>query len=41
MEIKGQVAEIIYRNDSNSYTIAEFEKEEGELLTIVRIFTIY
>ena len=41
MEIKGQILEIIYRNDSNSYTIAEFEKEDTEALTIVRISSIY
>ena len=35
MELKGQVAELIYRNESNSYTIAEFEKDNGEFLTIV------
>jgi len=35
MEIKGQVTEIIYRNDSNSYTIAGFEKEDEENITIV------
>ncbi len=35
MELKGQLTEIIYRNDSNSYTIANFEKEEGDNLTIV------
>lgn len=34
MEIKGQISEIIYQNDVNSYTIAEFETEE-ELITIV------
>ena len=41
MEIKGQILEIIYRNDSNSYTIAEFEKEDTEALTIVRVSSIY
>ena len=35
MEIKGQIIEIIYRNDSNSYTIAELEQDNSELLTIV------
>ena len=34
MEIKGQISEIIYQNEINSYTIAEFETEE-ELTTIV------
>ena len=35
MELKGQITELIYKNDSNSYTIAEFEKEDGDSLTIV------
>ena len=34
MELKGQISEIIYQNEINSYTIAEFETEE-ELTTIV------
>lgn len=34
MEIKGQISEIIYQNEVNSYTIAEFEMEE-ELTTVV------
>lgn len=34
MEIKGQICEIIYQNEVNSYTIAEFETED-ELTTIV------
>ena len=34
MEIKGQVSEIIYQNEINSYTVAEFEMEE-DLITIV------
>ena len=34
MEIKGQIVEIIYRNDSNSYTIAEFVKDDQTALTI-------
>lgn len=34
MEIKGQISEIIYQNEVNSYTIAEFETED-ELTTIV------
>lgn len=40
MELKGQIEEIIYQNDSNSYTIAIFETEEN-VITIVRIFTVY
>ncbi len=34
MEITGEVKEIIYKNELNSYCIAEFETEEGEI-TIV------
>ena len=34
MEIQGQISEIIYQNEVNSYTIAEFETDE-ELTTIV------
>lgn len=34
MEIKGQISEIIYQNEVNSYTIAEFETNE-EQATIV------
>ena len=30
MEIQGEVKEIIYQNEINSYTVAEFETEEGE-----------
>lgn len=35
MEIKGQIIEFIYKNDANSYTIADFEQDNGENLTIV------
>ena len=35
MEIKGQIAEIIYKNDANGYTIAEFELEDETFLTVV------
>ena len=34
MELKGQIEEIIYQNEINSYTIAEFETDE-EQTTIV------
>lgn len=34
MEIKGQISEIIYQNEVNSYTIAELEMD-NELVTIV------
>ena len=30
MEIKGEITDIIYQNDVNSYTIAVFETEEEE-----------
>ena len=30
MEIKGEVTDIIYQNDVNSYTIAVFETDEEE-----------
>ena len=39
MEIKGQILEIIYKNDSNGYTVAEFETEELDRITIVRVST--
>ena len=35
MEVKGQILEIIYRNDSNSYTIAEMLTDENAPLTVV------
>ena len=34
MEITGEVTDIIYQNELNSYTVAEFETKEGEI-TIV------
>lgn len=34
MELKGELADVIYKNEVNSYTIATFETED-ELLTIV------
>ena len=34
MEITGEVTDIIYQNEVNSYTVAEFETEEGDI-TIV------
>ena len=34
MELEGEVISIIYKNDVNSYTIAEFETED-DMLTIV------
>lgn len=35
MEIKGQIEEFIYQNESNSYSIAVFTTEENEVLTVV------
>lgn len=35
MEIEGEVIDIIYQNEINSYTVAEFETKEGETTTIV------
>ena len=35
MELKGQIEEFIYQNESNSYTIAVFSTEEQEIITVV------
>ena len=35
MKIIGEIRDIIYKNEINSYTIAEFEKDDGDFLTIV------
>ena len=35
MEIEGQITNIIYRNDTNSYTVAEFETSNNEEITVV------
>ena len=35
MEIKGQIEEFIYQNETNSYSIAIFSTEEQEILTVV------
>ncbi len=35
MEIEGQITNIIYRNDTNSYTVAEFETNDNEEITVV------
>lgn len=35
MELKGQIEEFIYQNESNSYTIAVFQTEEQEIITVV------
>lgn len=40
MELEGQIDEIIYQNESNSYTIATFVTEE-DVYTVVRIFSVY
>ena len=34
MEIKGEVLDIRYQNEVNSYTIAEFETEEEETIIV-------
>ncbi len=34
MEIVGEVIEIIYQNEINSYTVAEFETKEGETVVV-------
>lgn len=34
MEITGEVKELIYQNEMNSYTVAEFETEEGEIIIV-------
>ena len=34
LEITGEVTDIIYQNELNSYTVAEFETKEGDI-TIV------
>jgi exodeoxyribonuclease V alpha subunit len=35
LEIEGQITNIIYRNDTNSYTVAEFETNNNEEITVV------
>ena len=35
MELKGQLEDIIYQNESNSYTIAVMQTEDLEVVTIV------
>ena len=35
MELKGQIEEFIYQNESNSYSIAVLSTEEGEVVTVV------
>ena len=35
MELKGQIEEFIYQNEANSYTIAVFQTEDLEILTVV------
>ena len=34
MEIKGEVKDIIYQNEINSYTVAEFETSDGETVIV-------
>ena len=40
MELEGQIDEIIYQNETNSYTIATLVTEE-EIYTVVRISSVY
>lgn len=40
-ELEGQVAEIIYRNEINGYTVCIFDLEKAGSITAVRIFAIY
>lgn len=35
LELKGQIEEFIYQNETNSYTIAVFQTDEQEILTVV------
>ena len=35
LEIEGQLTNIIYKNDTNSYTVAEFLTNENEEITVV------
>ena len=35
LELKGQIEEFIYQNETNSYTIAVFQTLEQEILTVV------
>ncbi len=35
MKLKGQIEEFIYQNEANSYTIAVFQTQEQDLITIV------
>jgi len=36
MKLEGQLQEIIYQNDSNSYTIAVLKTEEDEVIEVAR-----
>ena len=40
LEIEGEIEGIIYQNDTNSYTVAEFGTEE-EIVTIVGYCLLY
>lgn len=35
MQIEGQIIDIIYKNEINSYTVATFETAENEAITVV------
>ncbi len=34
MELKGEIKDIIYQNEINSYTVAEFETDDGEITVV-------
>ena len=34
MELKGEITEIIYQNELNSYTVAEFVTDEGDIVIV-------
>lgn len=34
MELKGEIKEVIYQNEVNSYTVAEFETNEGDIVIV-------
>lgn len=40
-ELEGQIAEIIFRNETNGYTVCIFDLGKAGSITAVRIFAIY
>lgn len=40
-EIEGQIIEIIFQNETNGYTVCEFNTENFGEITVVRLFTFY